>query len=141
MEVTVRHLGGKKFQMTARSHNILSDQPLENEGTDLGMTPPEIFLSSLGACAAYYAEEYLRARGLPDEDVEIRVTGAKGDRPARIISIEVDVVAPGLNHRHRDGILRAVDACLLKHTLQKPPEVRVRVLASSTVLEPDSVAV
>jgi len=101
------------------------------------MTPPELFLSSLGACAAYYAAEYLRARALPDEGLEIHVSGEKGDKPARIVSLRFDVLAPGLNQRHRDGLLRAVDACFLKHTLNKPPVMDVKVV--STEHEPASV--
>jgi len=130
MDVRVRYLGGKKFEMTARKHTLLSDQPLENEGEDSAMTPPELFLSSVGACAAYYAAEYLRARALPHEDLEIRVSAAKGDRPARIASVRIEVVAPGLTQRHRDGILRAVDACLIKNTLMVPPHIETSVLTS-----------
>ena len=132
MEVTVRHAGGKKFEMRARHHHVFTDQPFDNDGSDTAMTPIELFLSSLGACAAFYAEEYIRARGLPDEDLEIRLTAAKGDRPARITDLRVDVIAPGLNQRHRDGILRAVDACLLKNTLVEPPRVELRVVSSAS---------
>jgi putative redox protein len=135
MNVKVRCLGGKKFEMTAREHRILSDQPFDNDGTDSAMTPPELFLSSLGACAAYYAEEYLRARALPDENLEIRIAALKGDKPARIVSLQIDVIAPGLTQRHRDGLLRAVDACLLKNTLHTPPTMDVRVVASSEAAE------
>src|SRR5579864_5691313 len=137
MDIQVRCLGGKKFEMTARGHQVLSDQPVDNDGSDSAMTPPELFLSSLGACAAYYAAEYLRARALPDEGLEIHVSGEKGDKPARIVSLRFDVLAPGLNQRHRDGLLRAVDACFLKHTLNKPTVMDVKVV--STEHEPASV--
>jgi hypothetical protein len=30
-----------------------SDQPVENGGDDSAMTPPELFLASLGSCAAF----------------------------------------------------------------------------------------
>ena len=135
MNVNVRCLGGAKFEMTARNHQVLSDQPLDNDGTDAAMTPPELFLSSLGACAAYYAEEYLRVRALPDEDLEIRVSALKRDNPARIASIQVDVIAPGLTQRHRDGLLRAIDACLITNTLHIPPHMDVRVVAFNTAVE------
>ena len=135
MNVKVRCVGGTKFEMTARNHRILSDQPLDNDGMDSAMTPPELFLSSLGACAAYYAEEYLRVRGLPDEELEIRVSALKGDKPARIVSLQFDVIAPGLTQRHRDGLLRAVDACLLKNTLHVPPHMDVHVVASADAVE------
>jgi len=131
MDVKVRCVGGVKFEITARNHKVESDQPPDNHGTDTAMTPPELFLSALAACAAYYAEEYLRARGLPDEGLEIRVAGEKGDKPVRIVSIQIDVIAPGLTQRHRDGVLRAVDACLLKNTLRVPPEMNVRVVGSA----------
>ncbi len=132
MEVTVRYLGGKKFEMRARNHQVFCDQPLDDDGTDTAMTPTELFLSSLGACAAYYAEEYVRARGLQDEPLEIRLAALKGDKPSRIVSLRMDVIAPGLNQRHRDGILRAVDACLLKNTLIVPPHMEIRVVSSAS---------
>lgn len=130
MYVKVRCLGGKKFEMTAGSHKVLSDQPVENGGMDSAMTPPELFLSALGSCSAYYAEEYLRSRGLPDEELEIRISAEKGERPARLVALRIDVIAPGLTQRHRDGLLRAVDACLLTHTLHMPPTIDVHIVAS-----------
>ena len=136
MDIKVRCLGGTKFEMTTRGHQALSDQPIDNGGSDSAMTPPELFLSSLGACAAYYAAEYLRARGLPDEELEIHVAAEKGDKPARIVSMRIEVLAPGLNQRHRDGLLRAVDACFLKHTLNKPPVMEVKVVSA----EPEPVS-
>lgn len=135
MEVRVRCLGGKKFEMTSRGHVVLSDQPIDNEGADTAMTPPELFLSSLGACAAYYVEEYLRARALPNEGIEIHLAAAKGDKPVRLIKVSIDVIAPGLTQRHRDGLLRAVDSCLLKNTLVKAPEIDVKVVSSDSVVE------
>jgi uncharacterized OsmC-like protein len=141
MEIKARYLGGKKFAMTARGHQVLSDQPVDNEGADSAMTPPELFLSALGACAAYYAAEYLQARGLPDDELEIHVSGEKGDRPARIVSLRFEVFVPGLNRRHRDGVLRAVDACLLKHTLNKPPHMEVTLASSAETHEPEVASV
>jgi putative redox protein len=135
MNVKVRCLSGKKFEMTARAHKVLSDQPFDNDGTDSAMTPPELFLSSIGACSAYYAEEYLRVRGLPDEDLEIRISALKGDKPSRIATIQIDVIAPGLTQRHRDGLLRAVDACLITNTLHTPPHIDVRVVGSTSAVE------
>jgi putative redox protein len=140
MQVKIRCIGGTKFEMTAGSHRVLSDQPLENGGSDAAMTPPELFLSALGSCSAYYAEEYLRARGLPDEDLEIHVSAEKGGRPLRIVSLRIDVIAPGLTQRHRDGLLRAVDACLLTHTLHTPPRVEVHVAASTHAAELEELA-
>jgi len=131
MDIRVKYLGGKKFEMIARNHHLIADQPFDNDGADTGMTPTELFLSSVGACAAYYAHEYLQARCLPHEDLEIRVSAEKGDRPVRITSLRLNVIAPALNQRHRDGVLRAVDACLIKNTLVVPPHIEVTVSGSA----------
>ena len=60
MEVLVEHLGAVQFAIKPRQHEIVCDQPAENNGYDEGMTPPEIFLASLGSCAAHYAVDYLK---------------------------------------------------------------------------------
>ena len=97
MESTIRYLGRHKFEVFSRGHVIVSDQPLDHDGGDSGMTPAELFLGSLGACAGYYASEYLRVRGLPDSDLEIRVSGSNGEHPARFASLAIAVSAPHLN--------------------------------------------
>ena len=134
MDLKIKYLGGHRFETVARRHRLTSDQPLENNGADDGATPPELFLFSLASCAGYYAAAYLNARALPAEELEIHVSGVKGDRPARFTSISLDVVAPGLNKHHRDGILRAVESCLISNTLLHPPAMEIKV-ASSPVPE------
>ena len=84
MQATVRYLGGVKFEASTRNHRVLCDQPVENKGTDTGMTPPEFLLVSLGTCAGYYAAEYLRARSLPVSGLEVRVSAEKNAQPARL---------------------------------------------------------
>jgi uncharacterized OsmC-like protein len=62
MEINVEHLGSLQFQTKTRGHSIVSDQPVEQGGYDEGMTPPELFLASLGSCAGYYAAQYLKTQ-------------------------------------------------------------------------------
>ena len=75
MEVRVEHLGAMQFEIQARGHKVFSDQPLEIGGYDEGMTPPELFLASLGTCAGYYAAQYMRGHNLSAEGLSVRVTG------------------------------------------------------------------
>ena len=39
MQVTIKHLDRAKFAIQARTHTILCDQPIENDGNNTGMTP------------------------------------------------------------------------------------------------------
>jgi uncharacterized OsmC-like protein len=131
MELSIRYLGGHRFEAVVRGHQLISDQPFDNGGGDMGMTPPELFLFSLGTCAGYYAAQYLNVRALPSEELEVKVIGEKGDKPVRFVSLTVAIVAPSLNKHHRDGILRAVESCLIHNTLAHPPSVDIKVVASS----------
>ena len=65
MEITVEHLGGVQFEIKARQHVVVSDQPAGNGGFDEGMTPPEMLLASLGSCAGFYAAQYLKSANWP----------------------------------------------------------------------------
>jgi putative redox protein len=132
MDVRIRH--GKNYQSeaVARFHRVVCDQPFGEGGSDTGMTPPELMLSALGCCAMYYAGEFLRARGLALDDIEIRISGAKGGHPARLVEIGIEVDAPGLNTRVRAGLMKAIDACLLHRTLADPPIVKLSMTTSVT---------
>lgn len=129
MEVQVRHLGQVKFEASARGHRVLCDQPTENGGTDGGMTPPEFLLSALATCAGYYAAEYLKTRSLPAEGLEVRVSAEKLKHPFRLGDFRIEVTAPGLPPEHEAGLKRAVDTCLILHTLQNPPAVETVIHA------------
>src|SRR6266852_828993 len=121
MEVLTRYLRDKRSETVVRGHSVVCDQPMDKGGTDQGMTPPELLLAALGACGMHYAAEYLRARRQSLDGLEIRVAGTQGDRPARIAEIQITVKVPPLEARHREGLLRAVEACLLHRTLLNPP--------------------
>lgn len=128
MEVIVDHLDGVRFAITARNHQLICDQPVENGGTNSGMTPPEFLLASLGSCAAYYAEEYLRARLLPDEGLTVKVHAEKATSPARLDCFQIAVRVPHVTEaRHIAGIKTSVERCLIHNTLLKPPSIQVSV--------------
>jgi uncharacterized OsmC-like protein len=135
MEVTVGHVAGLQFECAARGHRILSDQPRELGGDDKGMTPPELLLAALGACAGYYAGEYLRVRSLSIAGLAVRVTAEKATQPARLGALHIDVEAPAAREeRYREGLVRAVKKCLIHNTLLHPPEIEVSVAGAGAVV-------
>ena len=125
MEVSAHYLGETKFEVAARGHRVICDQPTDNSGADEGMTPPEFLLASLATCAGYYATQYLKARGLPAKDLKVRVTAVKAAQPARLASFEIEVTMQGLEERHQAGVLRAVKACLIHNTLLGGPSIGI----------------
>ncbi len=127
MEVSAEYLGDSKLEVAARGHRVICDQPLDNGGSDEGMSPPEFLLASLATCAAYYAAEYLKTRKLPAEDLRVRVSAEKAAQPARLAAFHIDVTTPGLDERHQADLLRAVKSCLIHNTLLGAPRIQVVV--------------
>ena len=134
MEVSSHYLGATKFEVTARGHRVICDQPIDKGGADEGMSPPEFLLASLGTCAGYYAMQYLKTRGLPAEDLRVRITAEQAAQPARLASFEIEVTAPGLDERHQAGILRVVKACLIHNTLLGQPCIGITVNTGALTL-------
>jgi uncharacterized OsmC-like protein len=125
MHVSAHYRGDSKFEVQARGHRVMCDQPLDNGGQDAGMTPPEFLLASLASCAAYYAAQYLKTRKLPADHLEVSVSAEKAAQPARLGSFRIEVCAPGLDERHQAGVLRAAKACLIHNTLLGAPSIEV----------------
>lgn len=129
MEISVEHLGSLQFEIKARSHSIVSDQPVDSGGFDEGMTPPELLLASLGSCAGFYAAQYLRKHKLAMEGARVRVTCEKVKDPVpRMTNFVIEVDAPvELTEEHRKGIHEAVEHCLVHNTLLHPPKITLNV--------------
>ena len=110
MEVRITHLNRVKFSIQSRTHTILCYQPADDGGDDMGMTPPELFLASLGSCAAFYATQYLRTRSLAVTGVEVLVTAEKLKHPARLGNFRVQVTYPvSLTEEQTEGLMRSVN--------------------------------
>lgn len=133
MEVTAEYRGEVGFEVLARGHRVMCDQPKDRGGSDQGMTPPEFLLASLATCAAYYAAQYLNTRHLPASELKVRVSAEKAEQPARLASFRIELTVPGLDARHQEGILRAAKSCLIHNTLLGQPSLEVIVHSPTAV--------
>jgi putative redox protein len=128
MEVTVNHIGSVQFEIKARQHTIVSDQPAENGGFDEGMTPPELLLASLGSCAGFYAAAYLKKFKLATEGTRVRVTANKLKDPARLEEFVIEINLPvEVSEEHKQGVERSVHHCLIHNTLLNPPKIELSI--------------
>ena len=128
MELQVTYKEGVRFVAEARGHQLTIDQPLSGGGQDLGMTPPELLLASLGSCAAYYAVEYLKARSFSTKGVEVKVHAEKAAGPARLGSFLIEVIIPGLQDpKHVEGVNISVKKCLIHNTLLHAPSIEIKI--------------
>jgi putative redox protein len=125
--VEIWYAGGDRFLVDIRGHRLLVDQPVDEGGEDVGPTPTELFVAGLATCVGFYAERFLRRHGLPAHDVRVRTNFELArDRPARVGSVDIQVVVPaGLTTKQVEALTAVIDHCTVHNSLRQPPEVRI----------------
>jgi uncharacterized OsmC-like protein len=115
--ITVRHEARDRFRMSIRGHDVVVDQPAPASG-DEGPTPVELFVASLGACAAFYARRFLDRHGLGEGELEVLCEFEWATDHSRVTAIALRIQVP---LRLPDGIetalLRVIDRCTVRESI------------------------
>jgi len=72
---TARRIGDLAVEVQAREHSIVVDEPAASGGTDTGMNPVELLLSSIGACQTISLAIYAEQMQIPIEELWVDVEG------------------------------------------------------------------
>lgn len=129
-EVIVR--GGERgfvTEITARGHKLIADEPAAVGGSDMGPTPYDYLLASLGACTAMTLRIYADRRGWPLQGVTVRLWQSRvyekdcEECEAKKVGIdqverEIDLSGP-LTEEQREGLLQIADRCPVGQTLAR----------------------
>jgi LmbE family N-acetylglucosaminyl deacetylase/uncharacterized OsmC-like protein len=122
----VEHQGGDKFTIQIRGHAVTVDQPEDLGGDDTAPTPTELFVAGLVSCVAFYARRYLRRHHLDEEGLVVEASYEMGEKPARVASVDIQVIPPAsLPDERRDGLLAVARHCTVHNSLEMPPAVSV----------------
>jgi putative redox protein len=131
--INVSYSGGDRLRIEARGHEVFTDQPIHDGGDDAAPTPTELFVASLAACVAFYAERFLRRHQLPAEATTVTARYTWAENPHRVGAIELTVLVPGLPDAKREAFSRVIDHCTVHNSLRRPPDVLVSVARSEVV--------
>jgi len=127
--VTVRHVDGDAYAITARGHAMLTDQAVADGGTDAAATPTELLVASLASCVAFYTGRYLIRHGLDRAGLAVTAEFAMAaGRPARVGAVRLRITVPGGVPPQRVGALLAVAShCTVHNTLRQQPDVSIEL--------------
>jgi putative redox protein len=128
--VSVTYAGGDRLTIRVRGHELRSDQPIEDGGEDTAATPTELFIASLAACVAFYAERFLRRNHLATAGLVVNCGYRWTESPHRVGWIDVAVEAPGVIPNKQEAFTRVMEHCAVHNTLEHPPAVRIHVVSS-----------
>jgi len=146
-EVVVTEREGRFLRgLYTQHHQLLADEPRAAGGTDLGPSPYDLLLMALGACTSMTIRMYADHKGLPLDDVEVRVSHARvhvddceadcgdavragADQQGRIERIERRIDLTGdLTEAQRARLLAIADRCPVHRTLEGQPAMVSRLV-------------
>ena len=123
--IRVRHVDRDRFLLEIRDHVVLVDQPVYAGGEDTGPTPTELFIGSIAACTAYFAERFLVRHGITRDDLTVSVGYEMSEGgPHRVVAVDLDIdLPPSFPEERRAALMAVLERCTVKNSLHDVPEV------------------
>jgi uncharacterized OsmC-like protein len=131
--LVVRSLGGDRYGVQVRGHELIVDQPTDAGGTNLGPTPVELLVASLASCVTHYAGSYLARHHISREGLRVDTSWQMSQEPpARVASVAVRITPPlALPPGRLPALLAVARACTVHNSLERAPDVRIEVTEAS----------
>ena len=129
------HLGEKNYRtvMHAGRHELISDEPVNSGGEDLGPDPYDYLLMSLGSCSVITMKMYADRKNWQIEELFVELLHYKkeiegeGDRPEKRDVIEKEVIVKGdLTEEQVDRLIEISKKCPVHRTLMNSIEIVTR---------------
>lgn len=128
--IDVALVEGLRAEGTNGKHVVVMDEPVEDGGTDQGLTPVQLFLSAMGGCAVITMRLYAQRKGWDLRDAQVQVTLVRpnpGEKFAPKLTQAITLVGD-LDDGQRERLRQIAGRCPV-HRLTDGPLETEEVLA------------
>lgn len=123
MKETYATIGRDKYSTKVTSgsnHAIISDEPEDKGGTNLGMAPSELLAASLGACTCITVRMYADRKEWPLEQINVKVTYERDvSTNTSVFHKEIELIGD-LDLEQKKRIYQIAEKCPINQTLSNP---------------------
>lgn len=118
--------GGVAVEAHFEGTTIRTDQPVRHGGGGTAPAPFELFLASIGTCAAFYALRFCQERQIPADGMSVSMSWERSPATKLVSDIRIQIsLPPGFPEKYRTAVVRAADQCAVKKHLAEPPAIEV----------------
>jgi len=114
-----------KTELITNGHHLVSDEPEEVGGKNLGPGPGEFLMVSLASCTAITLRMYADRKQWPLEKVRVEVSNEKMDKTT--IFIRHVYLEGALDDGQRSRLLQIANACPVHKVLSNPIEIKTEL--------------
>ncbi len=121
--LVVKFPGGKRVDVQIGDFLVQTDQSIKLGGEASAPEPYALFLSSLVACAGIFALNFCTSRNLSTEGLALSMDWERDPKAPANAKAQLRLRVPeGFPDKYRAGIVKAMNLCAVKKTIENPPE-------------------
>lgn len=118
-----------RIQIESPSGNVvISDEPLEMGGRDLGFSPTELLASSLAACTSATLRMYADRKGWNLKEVKLEIDLDWDDKANKTVINRKMQLLGNLDETQLERLLKVANACPVHKMLTNPIEINTEVI-------------
>jgi putative redox protein len=126
VEMRILFRGKKKIDAEFNGFTVQTDQPVESGGENEAPGPFDLFLASVGTCAAVFIQSFCEKRKISTDGIELREKGVWDENRKLVTRIMLELTLPKtFPEKYRESVISAANLCTVKRHLKEPPEVEI----------------
>lgn len=138
--IEVSFPGGQRVDASIREFRIQTDQSKEHGGDQSAPQPYDLFLASIATCAGIFALKFCQSRNLSTEGLGLRMDWESNPTDPAASRLVLSLRLPdGFPERYQASILKAMDLCAVKRTIETPPRFESRIETGEHLTTGDAV--
>jgi putative redox protein len=130
MDIVNAQIGKELYKttITTATNSILSDEPKETGGKDLGFNPNELLVAALAACTSATLRMYADRKGWDLTEVKVEVSFERDPKINKsFIKRKVELLG-NLEEEQRSRLMVIANSCPIHKTLSNPIEIETNLV-------------